>query len=277
MSGALETLRQAVAAALNAGGVNAVAAMEPEARRRWDGPVAAVSLAGEECGPGGFQHYLGVWKIPDTGLEEEVYGRKAQFTLDLDLYAPRSGGEGACRDALAQALEQNKAYEDEINQTDNTALNQAPLEVRDKMNQFRMNAEFAEEASTLRFPQFTLETRPSLFSDSYETLEKEHLEGGFSLRDKDAHIDFNTVSAEMARVDVDDSKDSAAKAWLLSGSDSSYFREWFNVQPSEKRLSLCKGMIKGRLSKMNCINDRELDEYINRVIGTLIEDQLSEL
>ena len=178
---------------------------------------------------------------------------------------------------LAQALEQNKAYEDEINQADNTALSQAPLEVRDKMNQFRMNAEFAEEASTLRFPQFTLETMPSLFSDSYEILEKEHLEGGFSLRDKDAHIDFNTVSAEMARVDVDDSKDSAAKAWLLSGSDSSYFREWFNVQPSEKRLSLCKGMIKGRLSKMNCINDRELDEYINRVIGTLTEDQLSEL
>ena len=105
MSGALETLRQAVAAALNAGGVNAVAALEPEARRRWDGPVAAVSLAGVECGPGGFQHYLGVWKNPDTGLEEEVYGRKAQFTLDLDLYAPRSGGEGACRDALAQAAE----------------------------------------------------------------------------------------------------------------------------------------------------------------------------
>ena len=178
---------------------------------------------------------------------------------------------------LAQALKQNKAYEDEINQTDNTALSQAPLEVRDKMNQFRMNAEFAEEASTLRFPQFTLETMPSLFSDLYETLEKEHLESGFSLRDKDAHIDFNTVSAEMVRVDVDDSKDSAAKAWLLSGSDSSYFREWFNVQPSEKRLSLCKGMIKGRLSKMNCINDKELDEYINRIIGTLTEDQLSEL
>ena len=193
--------------------------------------------------------------------------------------AERSNDETTVRSdpMLAQALEQNKAYEDEISHTDNTALSQAPLEVRDKMNQFRMNAEFAEEASTLRFPQFTLETLPSLFSDSYETLEKEHLESGFSLQDKDAHVDFNTVSAEMARVDVDDSKDSAAKAWLLSGSDSSYFREWFNVQPSEKRLSLCKGMIKGKLSKMNCINDRELDEYINRVIGTLTEDQLSEL
>lgn len=32
-----------------------------------------------------------------------------------------------------------------------------------------------------------------------------------------------------------------------------------------------------KLSKMNCVNDRELDEYIDRVIGTMSEDQLSEL
>ncbi len=30
----------------------------------------------------------------------------------------------------------------------------------------------------------------------------------------------------------------------------------FNTQPSEKRLSLCKGIIKQKLSKMNCVNDR---------------------
>ena len=178
---------------------------------------------------------------------------------------------------LSQALQQNKTYEDEINQADNTALSQAPSEVRDKMNQFRMNEEFADEAAALRFPQFMLETGPSLFSEAHETLELEHLEGGFSLRDKDAHVDFTTVNAEMARVDVDDSKDSTAKAWRLSGGDSAFFREWFNTQPSEKRLSLCKGIIKQKLSKMNCVNDRELDEYIDRVIGTMSEDQLSEL
>ena len=50
---------------------------------------------------------------------------------------------------LSQALQQNKTYEDEINQADNTALSQAPSEVRDKMNQFRMNEEFADEAAAL--------------------------------------------------------------------------------------------------------------------------------
>ena len=178
---------------------------------------------------------------------------------------------------LAQALEQNRAYEREIDQADDTAYSRAPLEVRDKMNQFRMNDAFAEEAAALRFPQFTLETIPSFFSDSYETLALEHLEGNFSLRDKDAHIDFAPVSAEIARVDVDDGKDSTAKAWLLSGSDSAFFREWFSTQPSERRLSICKGIIKKKLSQMNCVNDKELDEYIDRVIGTLTEDQLSEL
>ena len=193
--------------------------------------------------------------------------------------ADRSASEDAAQSdpMLAQALEQNRAYEREIDQADDTAYSRAPLEVRDKMNQFRMNDAFAEEASALRFPQFTLETIPSRFTDAYETLALEHLEGNFSLRDKDAHIDFATVSAEMARIDVDDSKDSTAKAWLLSSSDSAFFREWFSTQPSERRLSICKGIIKKKLSQMNCVNDKELGEYIDRVIGTLTEDQLSEL
>ena len=175
------------------------------------------------------------------------------------------------------ALEQNHSYEAAIERADNSALSQAPLEVRDKMNQFRMREAFQEEAAALRFPQFMLETGPSLFTEDYELLALEDLEVGFSLRDKDARVDFTTVAAEMARVDVDDGTDSTAKAWRLSGADSAFFREWFNAQPSEKRLSLCKSVIKQRLSKMNCVHDRELDGYIERVLSTMTEDQLSEL
>lgn len=186
-------------------------------------------------------------------------------------------GNVAADPIFSQALEQNANYEAEIKQADDTAWSQAPTEVRDKMNQFRINEEFAEEAAALRIPQFMLETGPSLFSDAFEPLELEHLDVGFSLVDKDAHVDFTSVAAEMARVDVDESKDSTAKAWRLSGGDSAFFREWFNTQPSEKRLSLCKVIIKQKLSRMNCVNDKELDDYIDRVINTLSEDQLSEL
>ena len=119
---------------------------------------------------------------------------KARFEA-ATLEAEQSVQDGTMQSdpMLSQALQQNKTYEDEINQADNTALSQTPLEVRDKMNQFRINEEFADEAAALRFPQFMLETGPSLFSEAYEPLQLEHLEGGFSLRDKDARVDFTTV------------------------------------------------------------------------------------
>lgn len=105
MSGALEGLRQAVVAQLSQGGLDAVAAMEPEGRRRWAGPVAAVGLDSVTCAPGGFQDYLGSWENEDTGLVEERYARRLELTLRLDLYTPRDGGEGACQQALALAGE----------------------------------------------------------------------------------------------------------------------------------------------------------------------------
>lgn len=203
---------------------------------------------------------------------------KARFAAAAEEAQQSAQEENISSDPIfAAALEQNEAYEAEIQHATETALNQAPVEVREKMNQFRINEEYIEEAESLSVPQFMMETEPSLFSDSCVRLEKEHLDVGFTLKDKDAQVDFTTVNAEMARVDVDDGRDSTAKAWRLSGGESSFFREWFNVQPTEKRLSICKGIIKKQLSKINCINDKELDEYINRVVATMTEDQLSEL
>lgn len=179
---------------------------------------------------------------------------------------------------LSAALAQNAAYEAAFVTQEETAINLAPQEVRDKMNMFRMNDEFAEEAAALRLPQFMLKTGPSLFSDSSHTLlQQEHLYKGFTLTNKDAQIDFTTMAAEMARVDVDDAKDATPKAWKLAGLESTYYKEWFAGLPSERRVAQCKQLIRGQLSKWDYINDRELSGYIDRVVDTLTPDQLADL
>lgn len=179
---------------------------------------------------------------------------------------------------LSVALAQNEEYEEKVNTSIETAIDLAPTEVRDKMNSFRINDAFAEEASALRFPQFMMEVGPSFFSDNeFIPLKLEHLEEGFTLKDKDVRIDFSTVDAEMARVDTDDSADAAPKVWQIKGTDSAYYKEWFNAQPSNVRLAHCKGLIQNRISKLNCINDKELQDYINRVVDTMTEDQLSDM
>ena len=179
---------------------------------------------------------------------------------------------------LETAVIQSTEYEQEISTSEETAFSTAPKEVREKMNCFHINEEFAEEASELLFPQFMLATGPSMFSNmEYSPLELDHLTKGFTLNDKDVQIDFSTAPAELARIDVDDAKDAKPRAWKITGFDSTYFKEWFNSQPSEKRLGYCKDIIYKKLSLFNCVNDKELNEYVNRVIDTMTEDQLTEL
>lgn len=107
MTGALNALRRSAVELLREYGLYAVTAMEPDSRKRWDGPVSAVSLSRVVCAPGGFRDYLGRRRNPDTGEMDELYGKGVELTLSLDLYAPRSGGESACQEAvgiMAEAL-----------------------------------------------------------------------------------------------------------------------------------------------------------------------------
>lgn len=107
MTGALNALRQGAVELLQEYGLHAVAAMESDPRRRWDGPVAAVSLSKVVCASGGFRDYLGLRDNPETGNQDELYGKAVELTLALDLYAPREGGESACQQAvcvMAEAL-----------------------------------------------------------------------------------------------------------------------------------------------------------------------------
>lgn len=179
---------------------------------------------------------------------------------------------------LSAAIAKSIEYGTELEETDKTAISAAPLEVRDKMNCFRMNEEYAEEAAAILFPQFMLAAGPSLFSDTeYEFLELDHLANGFTLKDKDVQIDFTTTPAELARIDIDDAKDAKPRAWKITGFDNTYFKEWFNAQPTKQRLSYCKDIICKKLSSFNCVNDKELRQYVDRVIDTMTEDQLTEL
>ena len=105
MNGALNGRRQAVAEQFRQAGVNAVPAMESTRAFRWREAVVAVSLSKVVCAPGGFKDDLGVVRDGD-GVERELYGREAELTLSLDIFAPRDAGASACQEA-AETLAEN--------------------------------------------------------------------------------------------------------------------------------------------------------------------------
>lgn len=199
--------------------------------------------------------------------------RLAQKNSDGDITAEIENDE-----MFAAALQQTENYEKAFSLAEATDVNTAPLEVRDKMNVFRINDEFAEEATALRLPQFVVDMPANLFSDNeIALLTQERLSEGFSLRGKDTEIDFSSVEAEIAKVDVEGSKDAVPKAWKLTGFDNQSFREWFDSKPTDRRIKDCKNAILSQLTKINAINDRDLSDYISRVVDGLEPEQLEDL
>ena len=92
MSADLEKIRRHMADYLNSQGVKAAAAWPVSFRAEQEEPSVVVSLRGCKAGPAGFQNYLGDRFNEETGLWEERYGRKAELTFGLDIYAPEKGG-----------------------------------------------------------------------------------------------------------------------------------------------------------------------------------------
>lgn len=178
-------------------------------------------------------------------------------------------------DMLNHAKTQNELYWKDFEETEEYVP--VPPEVGNKMKHYKVNQLYANEAGQLEIPQFMIETGRSLFSEhEHQVLTKENLYAGFSLLDKDTVIDFDSIDSEIARIDIDDS-DAMPKAWKLQGFDSQNVKQWFDQQPSDRKIRLCKDMIIKKLSKNNAVNDRDLDIYVDRIIQNLTEDQLTDM
>jgi type III restriction enzyme len=182
----------------------------------------------------------------------------------------------AVTDMLDHAKTQNELYWKDFEETEEEYV-PVPPEVGNKMKHYKVNQLYASEAGRIEIPQFMIETGRSLFSEhEHQVLTKENLYAGFSLLDKDTVIDFDSIDSEIARIDIDDS-DAMPKAWKLQGFDSQNVKQWFDEQPSDRKMRLCKDMIIKKLSKNNAVNDRDLEVYVDRIIQNLTEDQLTDM
>ena len=93
MNTGLEQIRQTMADYLCQQGVPAVTAWPAAPRQEWTEPVVVVSVRGCRAGSASFQDYLGERYDERSGRWEERYGKRAQLTLGLDIYARRGGPE----------------------------------------------------------------------------------------------------------------------------------------------------------------------------------------
>lgn len=200
--------------------------------------------------------------VLNDDYENEVTTNQANETVDT---------------MIEMSLTENMVYWENITSEENEQYDDIPDEVVSKMKMYHVRKEFEDDLKELRLPQFVVEGDASLFSEhEYELLYRENLRKGFTLRDKDTEIDFDSIEAEIAKVDVDDTHE-VSKAWKLKGFESEAIKEWFDSRPMATKRNLCKDRICTRLSKNNAVDDREIRDYVGKIMEQMSEAQLTDL
>ena len=190
---------------------------------------------------------------------------------------PASGDTSMIEDMLGKADDENKLYWESISGDDESDVD-VPYEVAEKMSTFYIKPEFKEEAKEVVIPQFMRDDGITYFNESgHELLNRDDLREGFTLRDKDTIIDFGSIQAELAKVDLDKGTEALPRAFRLQGFENEAMKEWFDAKPTESKRNICKDIIVKRISKIEAVGDADIRAYVGRVMEGMTEEQLSDL
>ena len=212
----------------------------------------------------------------DEGKEEFLQFDDAVLRRTID--ERKNASEASAIDSMLSSAEANSnAYDDAMKQAEAEPVGDLPLEVRSKVTTYPMYEQFKEEALSLEIPQFFIKATPSIFTlldpNHKDLLTKEDLTDGFTLKDKDACIDFG--SATEAVVEVDVQKNERPKYRQMSETESEYFKGMMQNLPPENRVKHCKLAIKGILEKMDSVCGGDLTAYIDRIVENMNADELA--
>lgn len=199
-------------------------------------------------------------------IQEEVEKRNKDNTL-------KSSDENL-GNMLSFAEKQNTNFETEISEVEEKGVLFLG-ELRDKMNLYRMNSQFEDEARKLSVPQFVIEAGANIFGDSEVLLTRERLTMGFTLADKALPNNLTATTEDLYMFDVSgDESGSVAKYSRMSKTNIQIFKEYLSSVPSSSRVNICKTILKDQLSRINHISDGSLHDYIDRIVSNMSTDEL---
>jgi type III restriction enzyme len=201
-----------------------------------------------------------------------------QIATSISQQSVSADGTLEIDDLLSAAAEQAETYEQTADLYLKSEEPIVPTDLKNNITYYYLNTAYKDEAENLRLPQFVIDTPPSIFSEKETALlTPERLAEGFRLSSKEADISFSALDAEIAKIDIEGTSGAIPKAWKLAGTDNEFFKNWFNSNPVEKRIRICADLIVSTLSRNNAINDRDLRDYVSRVIDTLSPEQVDDL
>lgn len=172
------------------------------------------------------------------------------------------------------ALKQTEEFEQVLNTSEN--IFSIPSELEAIVKSYKMKEVFVDQASQIKIPQFYIQ-RPSgeIFTNEMQLLNKEELLQGFQLSKADANITFSDTSAELYKVDLDETRSDYTPTFVkLDGEVKDRLMEYI-LDPARKE-SRAKNITKqivDRIGNMYPISESEIKKYVLKIAEDFTDEQ----
>ena len=180
------------------------------------------------------------------------------------------------------AILQNEAFERTVSAIEANNTVTLPNEIQQLVKTYNIKDIFQDQAGQINLPQFFLKVPANdLFGNMEEELplEKENLLEGFALSKSDTNIAFDSITSELYKVDLDETKKEHTPTFvrldgLVKESVMSYI-----LDPTRKdnRVKNFTKRLMNLIGNMFPIADCEIEKYITRILEDFKDEQFNDL
>ena len=186
--------------------------------------------------------------------------------------------------AIAEAaLAQQAEFEKTVAASSAGGATPLPTVLQSLVKTYPIKEIFREQAAALVLPQFFWKKPAAALFDGGAggqavLLEKEYLLEGFPLGKADTDIKFDGVSAELYRVDLDETKQAATPTFTRIDGDAKERILAYILDPARKdsRVKNFTRRILDLIGNLYPIADKEIERYVKRILEDFTDEQFTD-
>lgn len=182
----------------------------------------------------------------------------------------------------AIAEEQNRELEKQIEEQSKQPVDENIFqEMGEKVKRYGMKENCRESATSIKLPQFFLNVVASdIFNTNEELLNRESLLKDFKLADEDTKIDFDQISSDLYKIDLEEAKKNEYRPSFTKIEDQVIkdpIAEYILAKPKENQIADITYQIMKIIGNMYPIADQEIQKYVSRILEGLNAEQLRDI
>jgi type III restriction enzyme len=180
------------------------------------------------------------------------------------------------------AEEQNRHLEEQIKEQENQPVDENIFqEMGDKVKRYKVKEAHKHFIDKIEFPQFFIKvTASDIFGTDEELLNRESLLKDFKLSDEEIKIDFDQISSELYKIDLEEAKKNDYRPSFTKIEDNLVkdpIAEYILAKPKENQIKDITHQMMQIIGNMYPIPDQEIKVYIGRILNSMNTEQLRDI